>query len=175
MKFRDRVRHLSHFEMIEQYFPEKLISISKFAEGHPPVTSRQFREIFKPLVGDRTETGREVSPHDRAYTVSLLFHLYKFMLNGKKIFNLSENLCTLFEHMNILNRHVEPFRTEREKQGLTRAQVAFAVRRSMSHIQNVESGVTAPSRADAEALAALLGKQADALFSRIRDDGKKAA
>lgn len=74
--------------------------------------------------------------------------------------------------MSVLVQHVEVARTVREKLGIPRAALARAIGRSLSHLQNIESGVTAPSRMDATAISSVLGEEPETLFSRIRDQAQ---
>lgn len=64
----------------------------------------------------------------------------------------------------------EPVRSARETAGLPLAAIAQATGHSLGWVYQLERSLVSPRRHDAEAIARLLGKAADELFSKIRED-----
>ncbi len=64
----------------------------------------------------------------------------------------------------------ENVRRVRRARGLPAAAVAQAAGKSLGWWYSVERGLTAPCRADAEAIAEVLDADADTLFAKIRDE-----
>ena len=70
----------------------------------------------------------------------------------------------------------EPVRKARIARGLPAAAVAQTADRSLGWVYAVERGLITPGRKEADAVATLLDTEADALFSRVREDeGKQHA
>ncbi len=65
--------------------------------------------------------------------------------------------------------HFERLKAAREAAGISRRALAYEVGRSTSWVVDVEHGASAPSRTDAEKVAAILDTDAEQLFARIRD------